>query len=353
MDTGGALGVGFVGAGSATQAIHLPALTRLPELFTVRVVMDVDPRTAEGVAARVGARPVTSVEDLLSDDAVDVVAVCSLHDFHAEQVIAACRAGKRAVLCEKPFATTREEAARIADVLAETGVPVVVGAMHTYDPGWLWFAEAWGPLPGAGRHIRCSAVLPPNARFEDFATEIAGRSSQEPSLAGSTPTPAELLRAGILGLAVHDLPLVRTLLKSADDVVVHTAEVLRPFGYLVVLSFGDQVVELHARMSSTWNPSWQLEVVADDRVGVVDFTPSYVFAGSATASIRSGDRLVGFDSVPFNGVEGEWRHLHAVAHGRTPRFTAADLIADVNLTIDLADKAAESLNAAANLAGAR
>jgi predicted dehydrogenase len=33
-----------------------------------------------------------------------VVPICSPHRFHAPQVTAACRAGKRAVLCEKPFA---------------------------------------------------------------------------------------------------------------------------------------------------------------------------------------------------------------------------------------------------------
>jgi len=114
-------------SGPVTQAIHLPALARLTDLFTVRAVMDVSEATAAEVAARVSARATTSVDDLLQDATVEVVAVCSPHQFHAEQVIAACRAGKRAVLCEKPFATTTDEASRIAQVSVETGVPIIVG----------------------------------------------------------------------------------------------------------------------------------------------------------------------------------------------------------------------------------
>jgi myo-inositol 2-dehydrogenase / D-chiro-inositol 1-dehydrogenase len=50
------LGVGFVGAGPVTQAIHLPTLARLTELFTVTHVTDIADEIAASVAARVAAR---------------------------------------------------------------------------------------------------------------------------------------------------------------------------------------------------------------------------------------------------------------------------------------------------------
>ena len=71
------LGVGILGSGPVTQAIHLPALARLTDLFTVRAVMDVSEATAAEVAARVSARATTSVDDLLRDNTVDVVAESS------------------------------------------------------------------------------------------------------------------------------------------------------------------------------------------------------------------------------------------------------------------------------------
>ena len=49
------LGVGFIGAGAVTQAIHLPTLARLIDLFEVRQVYDVVADVATGVAARSGS----------------------------------------------------------------------------------------------------------------------------------------------------------------------------------------------------------------------------------------------------------------------------------------------------------
>jgi len=340
------LGVGFLGGGAVTQAIHLPALARLAHLFTVRAVMDADERTAISVADRVGARATTSVDAVLRDESVDVVVVCSPPQFHAEQVIAACRAGKRAVLCEKPFTTSADEASSVAQVSAETGVPVLVGTMHAYDPGWLAFAEAWGDLAGSAHHLRCSAVLPPNPRFEDLATEVTDRQPAAPPTASSVEDRVNLLRNGILGLATHDLPLIRSFLTDPDRIVVQSARTLTPFGYLVVFSCGEQVVELHALISANWDPHWSLEVYGDDRVATVDFTPSYVQAGSAAATIASGDRRMLLGPFDSNGYVGEWQHLHDVANGVSPRFDASELAADLTFALELAELAEAALRGA-------
>lgn len=45
-----------------------------------------------------------------------MAAVCSPHAFHAEQAIAACRAGKHLILVEKPLAASRVEALEVARV---------------------------------------------------------------------------------------------------------------------------------------------------------------------------------------------------------------------------------------------
>ena len=176
-DTAGRLRVGILGAGPVTQAIHLPTLARLSDDFEVRVVMDVDAATAETVARRAGAAHTTRAEDVFGDPSVDVIVICSPSQFHAAQVIAACRAGVKAILCEKPFAMTAEEANEIAEVSEETGVPIIVGAMHTFDPAWLAAEAEWGALIETSHTIRSSVVIPPNARFEDLATDIVARPS--------------------------------------------------------------------------------------------------------------------------------------------------------------------------------
>lgn len=126
--------VGLLGAGPVTRAIHLPTLARLSELFDIVHVSDVDGVTASTIAGRVGARHSATAEELLGDADVDVVAVCSPTALHAVHVIAACQAGKKAVFCEKPLADTAADAAKVMAAAKVTGAPVIVGAMHAFDP---------------------------------------------------------------------------------------------------------------------------------------------------------------------------------------------------------------------------
>jgi myo-inositol 2-dehydrogenase / D-chiro-inositol 1-dehydrogenase len=337
------LGVGILGAGPVTQAIHLPTLARLGDLFHVAHIMDVNASIAETVAQRVGARWSTTTDDLLADSNVDVVAVCSPPAFHSAQVVAACRAGKLAVLCEKPFALTLDDARTIAEVSAETGVPVLVGAMHTFDPGWIAATEHFGDLAATAHTITSSIVLPPNDRFEALATEIVGTvSNGEPGRSDPGVFP-ELISNAVMGLAIHDLPLVRHFARTGDAVEVLHAWYEPPFGYLIVVRIGDQRVELRAMMADIWEPDWTLEVLGDDMAVRLAFTPSYVHAGSAVAEIYDGASMQTFGPFDENGYVEEWRQLDTVARGTGPIQPMTSLIADLKFALDIANGAAAHL----------
>ncbi|MGO4236321.1 Gfo/Idh/MocA family protein [Pseudarthrobacter sp. YAF2] len=338
------LGVGILGAGPVTQAIHLPALARLRDVLEVRHIMDVDAAVASSVAARVGAAFSTSMDELLGDPDVDIVAICSPHQFHADQVIAACRAGKKAVLCEKPFAMNAEEAARISAVSTETGVPIVVGAMHTFDPGWLAAEQNWGDLPETVHTIRSSIVLPPNARFEDFATEIVTRPAPGRPDYSDIEVIKAALQGGIMGLAIHDLPLVRRFTPDFELVEVLQARHVRPFGYAVSLRTPSRVIELRAVMNGTWKPEWTFEAIAGDSALHIDFTPSYVQAGSAVATFTRGEgsETTSFGPYGHNGYEGEWRELAGLANGTRQAPSAQTLIDDLTFALAIAEATVES-----------
>lgn len=333
------LGVGIIGAGPVTQAIHLPTLSRLEDVLRVVHIMDVDAEVAASVAARVGAKATTSIDDVLSDDDAQIIVICSPSTFHAEQVIAACRAGKRAVLCEKPFAMSRDEAEQIAAVSAETGVPIIVGAMHTFDPGWLAAQQHWGDLLETVHTIRYSVVLPPNSRFEDVSTEVLTRPVHAPADPTDPDVAFRMVRGGILGLAIHDLPLVRVLCPDFTRVEVLSATALDPSGYLVNLRVGDRSVEMLAIFSQGSVAEWYVEAIADDRSLRIDFTPSYVHAGSATATLfePTGTRV--FGPYPMNGYEGEWRFLAELAHGTADPLDVQGLIDDLTFALDVSDLA--------------
>lgn len=349
----GRIGVGFLGAGPVTQAIHLPTLARLSDTFRVARIMDVDPCIAEAVAARVGAAWSTSQQELFDDPDVDVVAICSPHPYHADQVVAACRAGVRAVLCEKPFAVSGEQAATIARVSAETGVPIVVGAMHAYDPGWsAAIAQAADLVPHT---IRSSISLPPNARFEDFATEVVSRPAPQHLDRSDPEAVARALEGGILGLAIHDLPLIRQLLRRVSPeawqrVRLLSAEPVHPGGYLVVLRADEVLIELHAVMSQNWEPSWHLTATDDRTLLDMEFTPSYVQAGSATATVTGPGGSVTVAARDANGYEGEWLHLAALVGGVEPLVPARELIHDLEFAIRIAEDAARAVRAGTGVA---
>ncbi|WP_238165454.1 Gfo/Idh/MocA family protein [Kribbella caucasensis] len=335
-----------MGSGPVTQAIHLPTLARLTDDFTVRHVNDIDATLAGTVAARVGAAHSTSLAALLDDPLVDVVAVCSPHAFHAEHVIAACRAGKKAVLCEKPLAMSADEGAAIAAVSVDTGVPVLVGAMHTFDLGWRAATANWGDLPAASHTIRSSIVLPPNARFEDLATEVLARPAFPTVDVSDVQVRANMVHAGVMGLAIHDLPLIRSLLPRHDDLRVISASFVTPFGYRILMVVGGKVVELHAAMSQTWQPSWVLDAYADDLVLHTEFTPSYVHAGSAVSTLTTAESARVFGPSASNGYEAEWLELAAIVRGEDAPPDLDGVVDDLRFAVAVADAAADAVRAA-------
>ncbi|MEW1813336.1 Gfo/Idh/MocA family oxidoreductase [Pseudarthrobacter phenanthrenivorans] len=334
------IGVGILGAGPVVQAIHLPTLARLTDLFSVRTIMDVNAEVAAEVAGRVGALPVTSLDALLDDASVEVVAICSPQQFHAGQVIAAMRAGKKAVLCEKPLAVSREEAEQIAAISAQTGVPLIVGAMHTFDPAWLQALPFIDELRSEAHTIRSSIVLPFNDRFEDWATEVVTRPDFAFPDEMNAALRAQMMPLAVLGLAIHDLPLVRSFLPQGDALIT-SAEFIPPFGYAITLSVGETVADISGLMQPHWQPQWQFEAVSDKAHLHVDFTPSFVHAGSAVATYTDEQGTRVFGNAGHNGYEGEWRAVAAAARGdQTLVPPLEDLINDLVLAVDVAETSA-------------
>lgn len=334
------LRVGILGAGPVTQAIHLPTLARLNADFEVSVIMDVNAKTAEAVASRAGALFTTRAEDVFSNPDIDVIVICSPPAFHAAQVIAACRAGVKAVLCEKPFAMTAAEASEIAAVSEETGVPIIVGAMHMFDPAWLAAKTEWDSLAESAHTIRSSVTLPPNAQFEDLSTDIVGR----PSVTAAAPREADqdssarAISDGVMGLAIHDLPLIRQFLPTFDDLDVLRAEVTSTWGYVISGTASNTVLHLQASMTDAWAPDWTLDVIGDARSLHISFTPSYVQGGSAVVTLRDGAGSRTWGPFAPSGYEAEWVALADVARRRVAAPPLQELIDDLRFAIELASQ---------------
>lgn len=339
------LGVGLVGAGSVARGIHVPTLARLDGRFRVTHVMDANARVADDLARVLSARCSNSLESLLADDSVDVVAVCSPDRLHAQQVIAACAAGKRAVLCEKPLAGTRDEALAMAHAAHASSTHLVVGAMHVYDPAWLAVTTECYALRRDATVIRSSIVLPFNDRYENWSSEPLSRpQSNAPSLVTAKQRAARL-RMRILALSIHDLPLVRSFLSDGDDVGVVATRLLEPMGYYVGLRCGERLVELVGSFRDHWRPRWEFDVIAPSSSLHMEFPPSYVHAGSATATLVENSQRREFGHSPRDGYENEWLHIHRLLRAGAPP-TADDLatiVADLCFAVRIADLSSHAM----------
>jgi len=337
------IGVGIIGGGAVTQSIHLPTLARLPELFSVKHVMDIDPDTARLVADRSGARWTTRYEDVLDDPEVDVVAVCSPPAWHPEQVIAACRAGKRTVLCEKPLANSVEEGSAMLAAARASGTRLVVGAMHLHDPGWLELLAHSESLSTSASLIRSSIVLPYNDRYERWGTEFRVPPRRPIPPTGTAAERAAVLTQRMLGVAIHDLPLIRVHLAEWRDIVVTHVRLINPTGYAVTVRSGAQILQLSGSMRDYWRPEWDLDLYGERQRLSVTFTPSYVHAGSASGRLVTGRDSVVVGSRPQNGYEMEWVHLAQIHAGARIPEDPATLLDDIEFALSIAGAAARRM----------
>lgn len=205
---GGTLNVALVGAGAFARSMHLPNLKGLRGTH-LRAVVSGTGANAASAARQFGADYCTTdLQQVLDDRDVHAVLLSTRHDVHAEQVLAALRAGK-AVFCEKPLATTIEQleeieryvnehaanlpvltvgfnrrfapaTIRAAAILAGRRNPVtmsyVVNAGYVPNDSWLQTAEGGGRLIGEACHML------------DFFESVAGSAAEAAAIEGIAPT---------------------------------------------------------------------------------------------------------------------------------------------------------------------
>lgn len=124
--------VAIIGCGTIANSAHIPTYME-SENAEIKYFCDIIPERADDAVDRMGCgKAVYDYREILDDDQLDAVSVCTHNDTHAVISIDFMRNGKD-VLCEKPAARILSEALEMQKVSKETGRILSVGVCNRYS----------------------------------------------------------------------------------------------------------------------------------------------------------------------------------------------------------------------------
>ena len=137
----------------------------------IYAIADLDEKTRTAYKEKYGVvKDYHSYQEMVTDSELDVIDICLPNFLHAEVAIAAMEAGKH-VICEKPMATTAEDAEKVAEVQKKTG------RIYFYAEDWI-FAPALVRAKeiinegGIGTVLYCKGKETHNGSHSPFAQTI-------------------------------------------------------------------------------------------------------------------------------------------------------------------------------------
>ena len=199
------LNVAFLGAGRMGTT-HLRNLVGIPGV-QVRVVADKRLEAARSGAAVVRAeRASDDIDGAIRASDVDAVLISTATSTHAELIERCVHAGKP-VWCEKPLALTLDDTRRVVDLVESSGVPVMIGFMRRFDPGY-----------AAAKHAIAAGEVGRIERFRAISCDFT-----PPSLAfvkGSGGIFVDML--------VHDFDMARFLVGEVEEVSAWGGVLIEP-----------------------------------------------------------------------------------------------------------------------------
>ena len=199
--------VGLIGCGAVVRSMYARTIVGRTD-YAVRYVHDLDPSRAASAAALFGAEA-TTLETLLAN--VDAIVLATPPSTHA-QILEEIIAPGRTILCEKPFTTSRADAARLV-----SGARAVDGRLYVGH-----FRRLFPHLELARELVGLGAI----GDVEEISASEGGRFTWNAVSAYTTRD----VSGGVLwdtGSHTLDMALFAARLDEVPSLTVHTADVKR------------------------------------------------------------------------------------------------------------------------------
>lgn len=188
--------------------------------------------------------------ELIADQDVELVDICTPTAAHAEQVISSLQAGKH-TLCEKPLAQTVFEARKILKVAAASKKFLMPAMCMRFWPGWSWLKSVVaGKTFGAVRAVSLRRVTARPA-WSKTGTHIGG---------------------ALLDLHIHDTDFVNFLFgRPASIFSTGTISGSQSVDHVVTQYLYPQGPVVHAEGSWLWPDGFNMSFTAVCERALIDF----------------------------------------------------------------------------------
>jgi predicted dehydrogenase len=148
------VGVAIIGCGNIADR-YAKQINSYPHVCLLGA-QDIDKDRAENLTGEFGGKVYATLEEILEDDAVEIVVNLTIHHVHAEIIRKCLEAGKH-VHTEKPLATTSKEAWELVELAAEKGL-----RLSSAPTTWLGEAQQT-----ALRKIRAGEIGTPRVAYAE------------------------------------------------------------------------------------------------------------------------------------------------------------------------------------------
>jgi len=222
--------LGAIGAGRIGK-LHAENILKMPD---ARLKIVADPFIDDNWARSRGLSPALDPEAVFSDDEIEAALIFSPSPLHAEQIIAAARAGKH-IFCEKPIALDPDRIRQALRVVAEEGVKLQVGFNRRFDPDfrrvkqavasgeigriYLIKVTARDPAPPSMEYVKASGGMFLDMTIHDFdmVRYLSGSEVEEVYAAGAVLVDPAIGEAGDIDTAITTMKLRNGALAVIDN----------------------------------------------------------------------------------------------------------------------------------------
>jgi inositol 2-dehydrogenase len=308
------LGVGVLGVGEMGKR-HAENLRRLVPEARLVAVADVTAQRAKQVADELEIEHAyPSLEEMALRKDIDAILIATPDKFHAAAIRTAAAAGKN-ILCEKPIATTLDDAHAALREMSRARVRLQIGFMRRYDPAYV----------AAMKRIEAGEIGTP------VIFKSVGRDKDQPPLAAYQSNVNGML---FYNNTIHDFDLARWLMKDeVSEVQAYTTTTIRP----EVAAFGDVVASvvnlkyahgaignIESYVQAVYAYDVRTEIVGSKGsifVGNLQKTPATFLSTHGSNEILADHFLSRFADAYLAEVQD---FVHTILTDREPRVTGDD-----------------------------